>query len=266
MALRPPIINVMADAARRSARPLLRDFGELQQLQVSRRAPTKFVSSARNRTEDSLRRDLCRARTDYDIAVASVGKEKPSLIPTKRPCWLVDPLSGLDNFAHGVPHFCLSIAALDNSGLMASVIYDPLRDETFWAENGSGSHLDSQRLRVSAREDLYGAMLSMPATSFQKPNPQQSNTRLHDLSFNEIELRRSGSIGLDLAYVAAGRFDGCIAIDEDPITLAAGVPLVLEAGGFATAIDNTNNQPPEDDIVAANPSIHDHLIRTLTGF
>ncbi len=262
MAPRSSLINVMADAARQAARPLLRDFGELQQLQVSKHTPAKFAAAATARCEQALRRDLARGRPGYGFAVAPGHARGPgSANPAQTSCWLVNPLSGANNFAHGVPHFCVSIAVLSEVGLVAGVVYDPLRDETFWAEHGSAAYLNHHRLRVSARDALGNALLGIagrPALGVAS-----RHERLHEISRHGASLRQSGSIALDLAYVAAGRYDGCLAFDDDPVTLAAGVSLVREAGGFTTAFDGADDGWSKGDMIAANPHLHASLVEAM---
>ena len=262
MALRSSLINVMADSARHAARPLLRDFGELQQLQVSKRTPAKFAAAARARCEQALRRDLAHGRPGYGLVVPpGPGPLQWPPTPGQTSCWLVNPLSGINNFAHGVPHFCVSIAVLSDVALVACVVYDPLRDETFWAEHGSGAYLNHQRLRVSARDELGSALLGFAGRPALGAAGRHEG--LYELSRHGAGLRQSGSVALDLAYVAAGRYDGCLAFNDDPVTLAAGVPLVREAGGFTSAMDGADNGWSTGDLVAANPHLHPRLVQTM---
>ena len=237
MAVKSALINVMTGAALRATRALVRDFGEVQQLQVSAKGPDKFAGAALARAEHVLRQELAKARPQFSFATAV---DSPPTIGAG-PRWIGGPLDGAANFAHGIPHFALSIAASSGAEITAGVVYDPLRDEMFRAEKGSGGYLNDSRLRVSARRRLDGATLAAPAAA----------ARLSGTS-----IRAFGSAALDLAYVAAGRLEGCVCAAPTQWERAAGALLVRESGGLVSTIG-------DDDIVAASGNLHDALVAAL---
>ncbi len=238
MAVRSALINVMTGAALRATRGLVRDFGEIQQLQVSAKGPDKFSRAALARAESILRVELSKARPEFGFARA----DDPPGKGEGEPRWLGGPLDGAANFAHGIPHFALSIAAISGAEITAGVIYDPLRDEMFRAEKGGGGYLNDGRLRVSARRRLEGAMLAASAAA---PEGLES-----------ASLRRLGSTSLDLAYVAAGRLEGCCCAAPNRWEVAAGSLLVRECGGLVSTLGG-------NVIVAANGHLHDSLVAAL---
>ena len=236
MAVRSPLINVMTGAALRATRALVRDFGEVQQLQVSEKGPGKLAAAALSRAENMLRDALAKARSEFAFG------DDPSGAAEAGPRWIAGPLDGAENFAHGIPHFALSIAAATGAEVTAGVVYDPLRDEMFRAEKGGGGYLNDGRLRVSARRRLDGAMVAAPAALA---------ARLAGPS-----LRWLGAPALDLAYVAAGRLEACYCPAPAPWEVAAGTLLVRECGGLAGPIGG-------DEILAANGHLHDSVVELL---
>ena len=264
MALRSALINVMDGAARQAARRLVRDFGELQHLQVSKRGPAAFAVAAEKRCAQDLVGALNRVRPTYQTVVR-VGDSDTAILdplPDAPSRWLIDPLGGHANFAHGVPHFCVSIAVLAEQTLVAGVIYDPLRDETFWAERGAGAYLNHQRLRSSERRESAGAMIAMGFPGSDQTVDQNAMIKAGRLAARGITGRQTGSGALDLAYVAAGRFDGCWLIAADPVAIGAGTLIVNEAGGFASGEVSATGLL-EGDVIAANPHLHPQLIEAL---
>ena len=229
-----PTLNIMIAAARKAARSLARDFGEVENLQVSRKGPADFVSSADLKAEKTLFEELSKARPGYGFLMEERGDVEGS---DKSHRWLVDPLDGTSNFLHGIPHFAISIGLEREGVLVAGVIYNVARDELFWAEKGQGAYLNDKRLRVSARSDLRDALFATGAPYHGRPG--------HEVFLREIErviavssgIRRFGAASLDLAYVAAGRFDGFWERGLSAWDVAAGAVLVREAGGFAKEID-----------------------------
>ena len=228
----------MTGAALRATRALVRDFGEVQQLQVSAKGPDKFAAAALARTENRLREALSKARPGFGFAAGDAppaGDEAESR-------WIGGPLDGAANFAHGIPHFALPIAVASGSDVTAGVVYDPLRDEMFWATKGGGGFLNDGRVRVSARRRLEGAMLAAPPSAA---------ARLPGAS-----LRRLGSPALDLAYVAAGRLEGCCCDSAERWQIAAGTLLVRESGGLVSEFGATG-------VVAANGHLYDSVVEAL---
>jgi myo-inositol-1(or 4)-monophosphatase len=256
MALTPPIINVMSGAARKAARGLARDFGEVEQLQVSRKGPADFVSEADRRAEATLRAELSRARPGFAMLLEEAG-EVAGTEPDQR--WIVDPLDGTTNFLHGVPHFAISIAHESRGELVAGVIYDPLRDETFWAERGTGAFVNNRRLRVSGRRDPATALLATGIPFGARPGKAAFLAALVPLMDKAAGVRGSGSAALDLAYVAAGRYDAFWEIGLAPWDVAAGILLVREAGGFVTEIDGGGDPLNGGSILATNDPLHQPL-------
>jgi myo-inositol-1(or 4)-monophosphatase len=254
MALRSSaVINVMTGAARKAARGLVRDFGEVEQLQVSRKGPADFVSAADIHAEKILRQELSRARPDYGFLMeesgAVTGKDRAHR-------WLVDPLDGTLNFLHGIPHFAISIALEREEEIVAGVVYDPLRDEMFFAEKGAGTFMKDRRLRVSARTRLLDSVLAT-GIPFVGRRCHPAYLEMLDAVVNATSgIRRFGSAALDLAYVAAGRYDGFWETGLSPWDMAAGILLVREAGGYVSEIDGGHKMLESGSVLAANDHLH----------
>jgi len=260
MALRSADINVMAGAAYRAARRLARDFGEVEQLQVSRKGPADFVSTADTTAEQTILRELSRARADYGFLLEERGP-----IAGKNPeCrWIVDPLDGTTNFLHGIPHFGISIALERKGEIVAGIVHQPLTDELFWAEKGRGAYLNDRRLRVSARDKLADAVVATGIPHLGRGNPDEFLPRLRAVLEQVAGVRRFGAAALDLVYVAAGRYDGFWETGLSPWDVAAGALIVREAGGFVTDIDGSDRFLDSGDILAANDRLHAPLCRLL---
>ena len=258
-----PLIVVMERAARRAARGLLRDFGEVENLQVSRKGPADFVSQADLKAEKVLREELERARPEFGFLMEESGAAKAG---DGRHRWIVDPLDGTSNFLHGVPHFAVSIAAERDGELIAGVVYEPLRDETYWAERGIGAYLNQRRLRVSARRQLRDALIATGIPFLGHGDAAAHARYLVEFGVvmeNVAGIRRWGTASLDLAFVAAGRFDGFWEHKLGPWDLAAGIVLVREAGGFVSEPDGGPNMLKSGGILAANDQLHGPLLHLL---
>jgi myo-inositol-1(or 4)-monophosphatase len=253
MAIRSPVINVMANAALKAARGLNRDFGEVEQLQVSVKGPSDFVSAADLRAERTLKAELQRARPGYNLLFEEGGAVEGS-DPHHR--WIVDPLDGTTNFLHGVPHFSISIALERDAEIIAGIVYDPTRDEMYWAEKGAGAYLNDRRLRVSARRQLGEALIATGFPFRGRPKHPAYNATLARVMEATSGVRRFGSAALDLAYVAAGRFDGYWEFALAPWDLAAGLLLVREAGGFVSDLAGGQGMMTSGDVLAANGHLH----------
>jgi len=253
MAVRSPVINVMAAAALKAARALNRDFGEVEQLQVSIKGPSDFVSTADLRAERILKTELLRARPGYALLFEEGGATEGT-DPHHR--WIVDPLDGTTNFLHGIPHFAISIALERDGEIVAGIVYEPTRDEMFWAEKGIGAYLNDRRLRVSARRQLGEALIG---TGFpfrghgDHPNYVATLARVMAATSG---VRRLGAAALDLAYVAAGRYDGFWEFGLAPWDIAAGLLLVREAGGFVSDLAGGQTMMASGDVLAANGHLH----------
>src|SRR3954453_1228141 len=263
MALRlSPHMTVMQNAAQKAARRMLRDFSEVEQLQVSVKGPSDFVSQADIRAEQTIREELARARPGYAFLMEESGASGAGDWTYR---WVVDPLDGTTNFLHGVPHWCISIAleqrrADGASDVIAGMIYSPAVDEMFWAERGSGAFVNERRLRVASRRDIKDALFAtgIPFGAVSSQNRLAFARTLGTLMPQVAGIRRFGAAALDLAWVAAGRYDGFWELGLQPGDIAAGLLIVREAGGYAT--DPQGSDPrPTGDVVAGNPHLHPPL-------
>ena len=264
---RSALINVMAGAALKAARGLVRDFGEVEQLQVSRKGPADFVSMADKRAEQTIVEELRTARPDWGLLLEEGGEIAGN--PDK-PRWIVDPLDGTTNFLHGVPHFSTSIAVEERkpgggSEITQGLVYQPLTDESFWAEKGRGAWLQDARLRVSARRDLADSLIGT-GIPFLGHGDAARWTRICAAVAPQVAgIRRFGSAALDLAWVAAGRFDGFWEEDLKPWDTAAGILLVREAGGFVTDFRGADRSFERGEVVAGSSAIHSKLQKLVAG-
>jgi len=255
------LITVMLAAARKAGRSLARDFGEVEQLQVSLKGPANFVSAADTRAEEILYTELTRARPGYGFLLEERG-EVEGADRTHR--WIVDPLDGTTNFLHGIPHFAISIALEREGDLVAGLIFNPANQETFTAERGKGAYLnDRRRLRVAARTELSASVIATGIPHSGRPE--------HDLFLEELRavmaasagVRRMGAASLDLAWTAAGRLDGFWERNLRPWDLAAGIVILREAGGYVSDAEGKDGILAKGNIVAGNEAIHRHLLKLL---
>lgn len=251
MAVRSPVINVMVAAALKAARGLIRDFGEVEQLQVSIKGPADFVSTADLKADRTLRAELSRARPTYGM----VTEESEPTQGDGRHRWIVDPLDGTMNFLHGIPHFAISIGLERDGEIIAGVVYEPTRDELYWAEKGVGAYLNDRRLRVSARRQLSEAVIAYGLKPSDRENPHHAAISAA-IGANAAGVRRFGAAALDLAYVAAGRLDGFWEFGLSPWDIAAGMLLVREAGGYVSDLSGGHNMMASGDVLAANDHLH----------
>lgn len=261
MALRSPTINVMTAAVRKAARGLIRDFGEVEQLQVSLKGTSDFVSSADLRTEKILRQELRKARPDFGFLLEEGGEV--DMDRSQR--WIIDPLDGTTNFLHGIPHFAISVGLQRDGELIAAVIYQPLTDEMFAAEKGAGAFVNEHRLRVSARRKLEDAVIATGIPHRGRGDHALFMKQLQAVMAATAGIRRFGAAALDLAYVAAGRCDGFWEMDLKPWDMAAGALLVKESGGYVSDFSGGQNFLDGGDIIAANDHLHQPLARLVTG-
>jgi myo-inositol-1(or 4)-monophosphatase len=253
MAVRSPIINVMGNAALKAARGLIRDFGEVEQLQVSVKGVGEFVSTADLRAERTLKAELRKARPGYAMLFEEGGAEPGS---DTRHRWIVDPLDGTTNFLHGIPHFAISIALERDGEIVAGVVYEPIRDEMYWAEKGAGAYVNDRRLRVSARRQLGEALIGTGMPFGARAEDRAYGATLNAVMKATAGVRRIGAAALDLAYVAAGRFDGFWEFALAPWDIAAGILLVREAGGYITDLAGGHDMMTSGDVLAANAHLH----------
>ncbi len=267
MAVRSAIINVMTRAADKAARRLKRDFGEVENLQVSRKGPADFVSSADLKAEQILRDELGRARPDYAFLMEESGHtaaSQPSTDTAQRR-WIVDPLDGTTNFLHGLPHFAISIALEERGEIIAGVVYDPIKDEMFWAEKGAGAYLNDRRLRVSGRSNLANAVVGTGSPFKGHGEAPKFLAELNAVIGATAGMRRWGVASLDLAYVAAGRFDAFWERNLSTWDTAAGVALVREAGGYVSQVEGKPFRSDSPSILAANDTLHSSMVSLLRG-
>jgi len=254
MAVRSALINVMAGAALKAARSLIRDFGEVEQLQVSVKGPGDFVTQADIKAEKVLRQELARARPGYGFLMEESG-ETPGADGRHR--WIVDPLDGTTNFMHGIPQFCISIGLEREGELVAGVIYEPVRDEMFWAEKGAGAYVNDRRLRVSARRQLGEAVIATGIPTIRGNVDRELYMRtLSAVMATTVGVRRAGAAALDLAYVAAGRYDAFWEFGLSPWDMAAGIVLIREAGGYVSDIAGGHDMMTSGNLLAANAHLH----------
>ncbi len=261
-ALKSPIINVMERAARRAARGLVRDFGELENLQTSRKGAADFVTAADVRSERVIREELLRARPDYGM-LAEEGGASHAGDGVHR--WIVDPLDGTLNFMHGLPQFAISIALERDDEIVAATIYEPVHDELYWSERNGGAFLNDRRLRVSSRRDLTEVLVATGIPFKGRGDHDEYLRTLQTIIGATAGVRRFGAAALDLAFVASGRFDGFWEFGLNAWDIAAGILLVREAGGFATDVAGGTTMLESGDVVAGNSEIHRQLLQLLAA-
>jgi myo-inositol-1(or 4)-monophosphatase len=260
--LRSALLNVMTAAARKAARSLKRDFGEVEQLQVSLKGPANFVTAADRRAEEILYTELAKARPGYGFLGEEAGPREGS---DKSHTWIVDPLDGTTNFLHGIPQFAISIALEREGQLQSAVVFNPVTDEMFTAERSHGAYLNDRRLRVAARERLPDCVIAT-GTPFHGTSGHEEFVAELSRVMNEVAgVRRFGSAALDLAWVAAGRFDAYWERDISAWDMAAGILLVREAGGVVSDLDGRDRMLTAGHCLAANEALHRPLMDLVLG-
>ena len=258
MRINSPKLNIMYKACMKASKSLIRDFGEIENLQVSSKGPGDFVSSADKRTEKIIIDELLKAHPDYGILSEESGviNEK-----NKTNKWIIDPIDGTSNFLNGIPQFAISIGYEENNKIKTGLIYDPIKNELFFAESGGGAFLNNSRIRVSKKKKLKNSLIGSGGP--------RSNSKIKDKIFQEflkvskyieIPIRKFGSASLDLANVACGRFDGFWQNELNYWDIAAGIIIVKEAGGFVDYLDKSDNHTKKLNLVATNSLIHQELI------
>ncbi len=249
----------MVAAAQKAGRNLTRDFGEVEQLQVSRKGPGDFVTKADKKAEKIIFEELRKARPNYGFLMEENG-EIPGNDNSNR--WIVDPLDGTTNFLHGIPHFAVSIGLERDGELYAGVVYEPITDQIFWAETGKGAYQNNRRLRVSGRKDMTESLFATGIPFIGKP-PEDIKNSLKEID-NVVSkccgVRRFGAAALDLAWVAAGRFEGFWERGLHPWDMAAGIVLIREAGGFVSDYNGKRHMLKSGTIVAGNDSLQPTLL------
>lgn len=254
-------VEVMIRAARAAARHLVRDFGEVEQLQVSIKGPGDFVSIADRRAEQVIRETLQRARPEWGFLLEETGAVAGR---SQHNRWIVDPLDGTTNFLHGLPHWAISIGLEQHGEITAGLVYDPVKEELFIAEKGAGAYLNDRRLRVSRRWRLEEALIGCGLPVQDWPARAKGFARQLDAVADRVAgLRRLGACSLDLAYVAAGRQDGFWEFGVKPWDVAAGLLLVREAGGRVGRLEGDADLMAPGTLVAGNPEIYSRLRAVL---
>ncbi len=246
-------ITVMINAARKAARGLTRDFGEVQALQVTRKGIADFVSRADHKAEQTIFEELSAARPKYGFLMEERGEIEGQDNSNR---WIVDPLDGTTNFLHGIPHFAISIALERDRQPYAGVIYNPATDELFWAEKGEGAYLNNRRLRVSSRQNLNDCVFACGLPFAGRPGRERALRETEKVLEHTAGVRRFGAAALDLAYVAAGRFDVFWERDLNSWDIAAGAAIVREAGGMVSEIEGGSKYLTTGSILAANTDIY----------
>ncbi len=261
------LMTIMDRAARKAGGKLRRDFNEVQHLQVSRKGPADFVSKADQAAERTLYDELSRARPDWNFLMEEGGEIAGD--PNK-PRFIIDPLDGTSNFLHGIPHFAISIAveetlANGKSEITSALVYQPLTDESFWAEKGKGAWVQSQRLRVSARRDMSEALVATGIPFMGHGNFAQWSRIFGAVAPEVAGIRRFGAASLDLAWLAAGRYDAYWEADLQPWDVAAGILLVREAGGFVSDFRGGDKPIERKEILAGNDATHSKLHKLVAS-
>ena len=256
MRLNSPQINIITKACKKASRSLIRDYGEIENLQVSTKGPGDFVSSADKRTEKILIEELQKAHPDYGIITEEAGIINKT---NNKNRWIIDPIDGTMNFLNGIPQFAISVAYEEENEIKCGVIFNPIMNEMFCAEKGNGAYLNNSRIRVSNKKKIKDALLVTGG-------PKQAS-KIKDKIFSEYinvskqvsNVRKFGSAALDMAYVACGRFDGYWQRELNYWDIAAGIIILKEAGGFIDFFETDNKDPLKKNILASNSNIHKEL-------
>ena len=243
-------LNIMIKASEKASKALIRDFGELEKLQVSSKGPSDFVTNADIKAEKIIIEELIKSKRNYSI-ISEESEKK--IINDKDNVWIIDPIDGTTNFLHGVPHFAISIALKSKNEIVSGLIYDPIKDEMFYAEKNNGAYCNNQRIRVSNKKNLENCLFATGGKYTEEVKIKKN-----------IIIRKSGSAALDMAYVAAGKFDGYFQKNLNIWDIAAGIVLVKEAGGI---INNFDIRKEENiKVLASSSEINDKLIQNLINF
>ena len=261
MRLNSPQINIITKACLKASRSLIRDFGEIENLQVSTKGPGDFVTSADKRTEKIIIEELQKAHSDYGIITEESGSINTG---NKNNRWIIDPIDGTTNFLNGIPQFAISIGYEEESEIKCGVIFDPIKNEMFCAEKGNGAYLNNSRIRVSNKSDFQNACLVTGGPNSRSKKKEAVLEEYKNISMKTFaHIRKSGSAALDMAYVSAGRYDGYWQRDLNYWDIAAGMIIVKESGGFIESKKWEEFGKEKVDIIASNSKIHKELINLL---
>ena len=245
-------LNIMIKASEKASKGLIRDFGELEQLQVSIKGPSDFVTNADTKAEKIIIDELTKSRKNYSILSEESGSKENKDIDN---VWIIDPIDGTINFLHGVPHFAISIALKSNNEIVSGLIYDPIKDEMFYAEKNNGAYFNNKRIRVSKRKKIEDCLFA---------SGEIDNENIKQKTNAKLSIRKSGSAALDMAYVASGRYDGYFQKNLNLWDIAAGIIIVKEAGGQVNDLNLKQNN--NIDIAASSSSINEQLLKNLINF
>ena len=245
-------LNIMIKASEKASKGLIRDFGELEQLQVSIKGPSDFVTNADTKAEKIIIDELTRSRKNYSILSEESGSKENKDIDN---VWIIDPIDGTINFLHGVPHFAISIALKSNNEIVSGLIYDPIKDEMFYAEKNNGAYFNNKRIRVSKRKKMEDCLFA---------SGEIDNENIKQKTNAKLSIRKSGSAALDMAYVASGRYDGYFQKNLNLWDIAAGIIIVKEAGGQVNDLNLKQNN--NINITASSSSINEQLLKNLINF
>ena len=261
MRLNSPQINLIIKACMKASRSLIRDFGEIENLQVSTKGTGDFVTSADKRTEKILIDELQKAHPEYGIITEETGIINKSNTEKR---WVIDPIDGTMNFLNGIPQFAISIAYEEKGEIICGVIFNPILNEMFVAEKGNGAYLNNSRIRVSNKKKIKDALLVTGGPRESSKIKNKIFSEYINVSNNVSNVRKFGSAALDMAYVACGRFDGYWQRELNYWDIAAGIIILKEAGGFINFFDEDNNNPLKKNIIASNSNIHNELLDLIS--
>ena len=256
MRLNSPQINLITKACMKASRSLIRDFGEIENLQVSSKAPGDFVTSADKRTEKIVIEELLKAHPNYGIISEEAGYINKS---NKDNRWIIDPIDGTMNFLNGIPHFAISVAYEEENEVKCGVIFNPVTNEMFSAEKGSGAYLNNSRMRVSNKRKLSEALIVTGGPNQASKIKKKIFSEYISISTQVSNVRKFGSAALDMAFVACGRFDGYWQRELNYWDIAAGIILIKESGGFVDFFEEDMKVPLKKNIIASNSIIHKEL-------
>jgi len=241
-----PNLNIMIKASEKASKTLIRDFGEVEKLQVSIKGPSDYVSNADTKAEKIIIEELIKAKKNYSILSEEAGSIKNKDLEN---VWIIDPIDGTTNFLHGVPHFAISIALKSKNEIISGLIYDPIKDEMFYAEKDNGAYFNNQKIKVSKKREMEGCLFATGGKT---------------LSNLDLSTRKSGSAALDMAYVGAGRYDGYFQNNLNLWDIAAGIIIVKEAGGIVNELDLNKNDNIK--ITASSSAINEKMLKKLENF
>ena len=243
-------LNIMIKASEKASKVLIRDFGEVEKLQVSTKGPFDFVSNADIKAEKIIIEELNKSKRNYSIICEESGNK---INDDKNNFWIIDPIDGTNNFLHGIPHFAITIALKSNNEIVSGITYDPIKDEMFYAEKNNGAYFNNQRIRVSKKNNLENCLFGTGDNGIKEVKVKKN-----------IKIRNFGSSALDMAYVASGRLDGYFQKNLNIWDIAAGILLVKEAGGIVNDIDISKDE--NINVLASSTEINEKLIQNLTNF